>query len=63
MFGKWRRDRERRIAESRAALAESERLADVVENIKAEAVAVGSWARRRYEENHLNELFKSGRRK
>lgn len=63
MLGHWRREREERIAESRAAAARSERLAVVIDYIRDEALAVNAWAVARFEENHLTSLFHSGRRR
>lgn len=61
MFGRWGRERRERIAEARAAAAKSERLSLVIDHLREEAAPIAAWAQQRYEQNHLTELFKSGR--
>lgn len=61
MLGRWRREREQRIAEAKAATARSERLAVLIDMLIAEAHAVNAWAQERYEQNHLTDLFHRGR--
>jgi hypothetical protein len=63
MLDRWRRAREERIAESRSSSEETERLARAMETLKREALTIGSWAQQRYEENHLTEMFRAGRRR
>jgi hypothetical protein len=62
MFGRWSRERRRRIAEAQRAAATSERKEPLIEHLREEASAVAEWAQARYEENHLTELFHRSRR-
>lgn len=62
IFLRWRRQRDERVAVAEKATQRTQRLADAVSPLLAEAQAVTSWAERRIEENHLAELFMQGRR-
>lgn len=62
IFGRWRRQRDERIAVSQKATERTKRLADAVSPLLEEAQAVTSWAERRIERNHLADLFVEGRR-
>lgn len=59
---RWRRQHEERVAEAERATERTQRLADAVSPLLAEAQAVTDWANRRMERNHLAELFMEGRR-
>lgn len=52
----WKR-RNRRMAESKAAIERSERLGEYIDMQRQEAAEVGAWARERMEANHLSRLF------
>jgi hypothetical protein len=58
---RWRRERQQRIAEARESIERSRRLAPLIDTLRAEALGVGAWAHRRFEANHLTELFHRGR--